>query len=303
MNIHKPLISVIIPTYNRAHYIERALQSVLNQSYTNWEAIVIDNNSNDNTDEIINNFHDYRINLLKIRNNGVIAASRNLGIRAAKGEWLAFLDSDDWWVSGKLEACISSNIDEVDIFYHHLKVVRQKPKIIGFNTIKSRQLKKPIIIDILVGGNPICNSSVVVRKEILDQIRGINEDKQIIGCEDYHTWIRIAQITNKFHCIKKPLGYVYRHDNAIMSQRDLSKPYKYVTSKFNYLLDDKEIDRVNSYINYTKASSELKKGNANVAIKNYLYSLRHGNIIMRLQCIYQILLIQIKSFMNLLIRR
>ena len=92
-----PLVSVIIPTYNQAHYLVRALQSVLDQTYINWEAIVIDNYSTDNTDEVMADFADPSVTYLKIHNNGVIAASRNEGIRAAKGEWVAFLDSDDWW--------------------------------------------------------------------------------------------------------------------------------------------------------------------------------------------------------------
>ena len=90
-----PLVSVVIPTYNHARYLARALQSVLDQTYTNWEAIVIDNHSTDNTDEVMASFADSRITLLKIHNNGVIAASRNIGIRAANSEWITFLDSDD----------------------------------------------------------------------------------------------------------------------------------------------------------------------------------------------------------------
>ncbi len=91
------LVSVVIPTYNHARFLGRALQSVMDQTYKNWEVIIIDNHSQDNTDEIVEAFKDPRITLLKIHNNGVIAASRNMGIRAAKGEWIAFLDSDDHW--------------------------------------------------------------------------------------------------------------------------------------------------------------------------------------------------------------
>ena len=79
-----PLVSVVIPTFNHASYLARALQSVLDQTYTNWEAIVIDNHSTDKTDEVMASFADPRIIYLKIHNNGVIAESRNVGIRAAK---------------------------------------------------------------------------------------------------------------------------------------------------------------------------------------------------------------------------
>ena len=85
-----PLVSIVIPTYNHARYLGRALQSVLDQTYINWEAIIIDNHSTDNTDQLVASFSDSRIIYLKIHNNGVIASSRNAGIREAKGEWIAF---------------------------------------------------------------------------------------------------------------------------------------------------------------------------------------------------------------------
>ena len=113
-----PLVSVVIPTFNQASYLGRALQSVLDQTYTNWEAIVIDNHSTDNTDELMTSFADPRIIYLKIHYNGVIAASRNLGIRAAKCEWIAFLDSDDWWRLDKLQVVFDCINDKVDLVYH-----------------------------------------------------------------------------------------------------------------------------------------------------------------------------------------
>ena len=75
------LVSVIIPTYNRAYSLERTIKSVIDQSYQNWEIIVVDNNSTDNTDELIASLNDTRIQLLKINNGGIIAASRNIGIK------------------------------------------------------------------------------------------------------------------------------------------------------------------------------------------------------------------------------
>ena len=103
-----PLVSVVIPTYNHAHFLGRALQSVIDQTYTNWEVIVIDNHSTDNTDGVVISFSEPRIRLIKINNDGVIAASRNLGIRDAKGDWIAFLDSDDCWYSQKLKVIMAT---------------------------------------------------------------------------------------------------------------------------------------------------------------------------------------------------
>lgn len=89
------LVSIVIPTYNRAQDLERALKSLLAQTFCDWEALIVDNYSKDNTDELIKSFNDPRMKLFKIHNQGVIAASRNVGIKNAKGGYVAFLDSDD----------------------------------------------------------------------------------------------------------------------------------------------------------------------------------------------------------------
>ena len=109
-----PRISIVIPTYNRARDLERALKSLKAQTFINWEVLIIDNESVDNTDEVVSGFSDPRMKLFKIDNDGVIAASRNLGIREASGEYIAFLDSDDWWKPKKLEEsvkCLEKSAD------------------------------------------------------------------------------------------------------------------------------------------------------------------------------------------------
>ena len=124
-----PIVSVVIPTYNRELFLSRALISVVDQSFTRWEAIVVDNHSQDNTDEVIQNFKDSRIKLFKIHNRGVIAASRNLGVRAACGEWIAFLDSDDWWSPIKLERSLQFLNSGADIVYHDLFIVKNEKQL------------------------------------------------------------------------------------------------------------------------------------------------------------------------------
>ena len=94
--------------------------SVLNQTYLNWEVLVIDNYSTDNTDALISEINDIRIKLFKIRNEGVVAVSRNLGIRNSSGEYIAFLDSDDLWLPKKLEISIKFLKQGADIVYHDL---------------------------------------------------------------------------------------------------------------------------------------------------------------------------------------
>lgn len=98
------LVSIIMPSYNTAKYISASIRSVLNQTYTNWELLIVDDHSTDNTDEVIQPFlTDSRIKYLKNKKNSGAAVSRNRALKEAKGEWIAFLDSDDLWMPQKLQ--------------------------------------------------------------------------------------------------------------------------------------------------------------------------------------------------------
>lgn len=203
------LVSVVIPTYNHACYLARALQSVLDQTYANWEIIVIDNHSTDNTDEVMAGFADPRITYLKIHNNGVIAASRNAGIRAAKGEWIAFLDSDDWWAPSKLELCFSALKAGADVVYHDLSIARSLDQTIFKERIVSSEPRHPMFQALLCTGLSIPNSSVVVRRDLLIQAGSVSEKRELITLEDADTWIRLSRLTEKFIRIPKCLGYYW----------------------------------------------------------------------------------------------
>ena len=125
--ISNPLVSIVMPTYNRGFCIERAITSVINQTVSDWELIVVDNNSSDNTDEVINNLLDDRISIVKINNNGIVAKSRNLGIKMANGCFVAFLDSDDWWAEKKLEMALARLELGSDLVYHDLYKISKLP--------------------------------------------------------------------------------------------------------------------------------------------------------------------------------
>jgi glycosyltransferase involved in cell wall biosynthesis len=125
----QPLFSIIIPSYNRGHILPQAITSVLNQTYSNWELIIVDDGSTDNTSIVMNNFIDIRINYLKKENGGVCSA-RNYGVNFSKGEYLVFLDSDDFvskdWLQHFYEKIvIDSNLDP-DIICSGLERVNLK---------------------------------------------------------------------------------------------------------------------------------------------------------------------------------
>ena len=112
------LVSIIMPSYNTAKFIEETIDSVLSQTYTNWELIIVDDCSTDNTDEVVARYTDPRIIYIKNEKNSGAAVSRNRALREAKGRWIAFLDSDDLWMPEKLEKQIRF-MEENRYFYSY----------------------------------------------------------------------------------------------------------------------------------------------------------------------------------------
>ena len=205
--MNKPYISVIIPTYNRAIELKRALHSLNNQVYKSFEVLVCDDGSTDNTNDVVDTFTKYlNIKYYKTENSGKPAIPRNLGIANAKGKYIAFLDSDDWWHENKLQLafdCLENDADLVYSDYYRVKSVKEK------RIVKVRVLMEKITIDLLKNGNAICNSSVVVRKSILDKVGFFNEGQEYIAWEDFDLWLRISKITNRFVHINQPLVYYW----------------------------------------------------------------------------------------------
>lgn len=199
-----PLVSIIIPTYNHAHFLKKCLSSVVDQTFSNWEAVVIDNHSKDNTCDVVASFNDKRIRLIQFSNSGVIAASRNKGVESAKGDYIAFLDSDDFWYNDKLKVSFEY-LNNADIVFHTLDVYTKTGKSY-FRKARARRLKMPVFVDLMTNGNPLGNSSVVVRKKLIDDVGGFDENESLVAMEDCDMWLRIAKITEKFVGIPNALG-------------------------------------------------------------------------------------------------
>lgn len=128
----KPIVSVILPTYNRAHLVGRAINSVLNQTYQDFEIIVVDDGSTDDTKEVINSFTDTRIRYIKHQQNKGGSAARNTGIKLANGKYIAFQDSDDEWLPQKLEIQVeafSTASSEVGVVYTDMLRIEKDGKI------------------------------------------------------------------------------------------------------------------------------------------------------------------------------
>ena len=292
-----PLVSIVIPTYNHAKFISKALKSVIDQTYKNWEAIIIDNESVDETYKLINNFNDSRIKYFKISNDGVIAKSRNLGIKEAKGDWVAFLDSDDWWTKDKLEVCFSKIAKDVDFIYHAHEYVNKSKYFFKKKIIKGRQLKKPILNDLLIGtitkGSQISNSSVIVRKDILIKIGGLNENKILVGSDDYDTWLRIAQITDQFLYINKKLSFYLVH-NANTSSKDMSIPQRLAVRDFMHLFNNQQKLNLEIKLRYISGSYNYLNNNNEKAKKDFIFVIRNGAIHLKFRSLLKLILMVFK---------
>lgn len=294
-----PTVSIVIPTYNHSKFISKALDSVINQTYKNWEAIIIDNNSTDNTDKVINRYIDPRIKHLKIDNDGVIAKSRNLGINEAKAEWIAFLDSDDWWTKDKLEVCLSKIDKNIDFIYHAHEYVEKSKFFFKKKIIKGRELKKPILKDLLIGsitkGTQISNSSVIVRKNILFKIGGLNENKILVGADDYDTWLRIAQITDQFLYVNKKLSYYLFHNNNTQKKRDMSIPQKLAVKDFLHLFNKQQKLNLEIKLKYISGRYNYLNNNYEKAKNDFMFVIRNGVINLKLRSLLMIILLIIKT--------
>jgi teichuronic acid biosynthesis glycosyltransferase TuaG len=208
----RDLVSVIIPTYNHSEFVKKALQSVIDQTYTNWEAIVIDNHSDDNTDSVINSFADPRIKLLKIHNNGVIAASRNVGIQHAGGVWVAFLDSDDWWYPKKLDRCIQELERGYDLICHGEVWLNIRDDVRNARNIFYGPESRAIFQSLLFNGNCISTSAVVVRRHHLEMVSGFDESPNMVTAEDYHLWLKLSRAGAHIGFLNELLGEYLIHD-------------------------------------------------------------------------------------------
>ena len=289
------MFSIVIPTYNRSNDLSKAIKSILSQTYTNFEIIIIDDGSTDETASVIKSFGDPRIIYKYIENYGGPARPRNIGITLAKGEWVCFLDDDDWWASEKLEVCARYLNDQVDLLYHDLEIIYVKPSRFKRKITKSWQVKSPVVFDLLLKGNAISNSSVIVRKGLLIKINGFNESREIISAEDYNAWIKIAQYSDNFLYLDQKLGY-YLDQSFSISKRDMSIPTRYAINQFLPLLNSRQLKIVEANLLYLKALHHFQINNYSSAQQHFLLALQKIHLTMLPKALLMLVLATLLSF-------
>lgn len=188
MKKDEPFISIVVPTYNRAELIPDTLRSLLEQNYKNYEILIIDDGSTDNTVEVVNAIDDPRIQFIK-KNNAERAAARNFGAALAKGEYVNFFDSDDLALPNHLSeaADLISRFNQPKWFHLAYSWAEPGGKVFrDVNTFTGQTLNH-----LMPKGNPLSCNGVFIRKDITIKHQ-FNEDRELSASEDYELWLRLA---------------------------------------------------------------------------------------------------------------
>ena len=182
------MVSVIIPTFNRSHDLGRAIQSVVDQTFFDWELIVVDDGSSDDTPSVVRQFSDERIRFVQQQRAGVSSA-RNRGIGLTERPWVAFLDSDDYWQPTKLKRQLDSLAHRPDfgVCYTNEIWIRRGRRV---NQRKKHRKRGGWIYEHCLPLCIISPSSVLLRRRLLERDGGFDESFPV--CEDYELWLRLT---------------------------------------------------------------------------------------------------------------
>lgn len=226
-------ISVIIPLYNKEHYIEKTLQSVLSQTYQNWEAIIIDDGSTDNSSSIVRATKDPRVNFFQQENHGV-SYTRNRGINLSTGDFIAFLDADDEWMEDYLEKMI-----ELAIAYPSYFVFCSAQKGRPIHTLPKGV---SIINDHCLYDYVYFTGCMFVKKEVFNKVGGFREGIQL--GEDRDMWLRMGCFFPTIYLNEEHVNHPYNTENNLSRTVNItdsfpywewySYPYPYRKSLYKY---------------------------------------------------------------------
>ncbi len=235
------LVSVVIPTFNRASRIIKTIESVLSQTYDNLEIIIIDDNSKDNTYEVIQPYLSEDIRYYKNEINVGGAKSRNIGVKHCRGDLVAFLDSDDEWLPEKIELQVNkfntnNNIDMVYTNYYLVNENNNKKLIFK----ESEELDNELL-SILCKNFIGTTSTICIKKDVFNKIEGF--DEQLPSCQDWDLYMRVLSNGYNIARVDTPCLNYYYHNNSITGNvNNVIKGHEIVLGKIKKLIESKNID-------------------------------------------------------------
>jgi glycosyltransferase involved in cell wall biosynthesis len=209
------MVTVVIPTYNRANLIARSIKSVLSQTYQDFELVVVDDSSTDNTKEVVTSFNDERVRYIRHEQNRGEAAARNTGIKVARGEYIACQDSDDEWLPEKLAKQVQAFENcppDIGVVYTGFwKIENNEKTYIPFSWVNQ---KEGDIHRELLKGNFIGSPATLIKKECFKKVGMF--DEKLFHLVDWELWLRISKYYH-FEYIDKPLVIAHYHSDNVSS--------------------------------------------------------------------------------------
>jgi glycosyltransferase involved in cell wall biosynthesis len=206
----EPFFSVVVPTYNRTDILSRSVDSVLSQTYQDFELIIVDNGSTDATQQwLSDNYQDGRLIYHYQEGSGSPASPRNTGMSLAKGQWICLLDSDDRWDKNKLQCvldAIQTNTNS-DVICHNENIYYELTDSID-KVLKYGPASKNMYKEMLIFGNRLSTSATSMRIEFLrDNNLQFNESSEFATVEDYDLWLNLAKCNANFIFLSESLGF------------------------------------------------------------------------------------------------
>lgn len=232
--MHDELVSIIMPAYNVGRYMTESINSVLAQTHVNWELIIVDDGSTDDTAAVVQVFvsKDSRIKYFW-QKNGKQGRARNLGIRFATGDLIALLDADDVWVSNKLEVqmdAIKRTGD--DVIFGNAYCIKNDHYTSEQTGGGTGDYRDRAALQFLLEPGVLVVSSVLIRKSAVKEVGGFTIDERIQYCEDWHFWLKLALAGKSFHSEPQILCYYRIHP------RSVAQTEKDANTKFYFALLD-----------------------------------------------------------------
>lgn len=257
------VFSIVIPTYNRGYLLTSLLESLKEQTFKDFEVVICDDGSTDNTEEIVEQFAvNLDIKYIKLMNHGGPAGPRNEGIKKASGKYVAFLDSDDRWYSTKLEKVYNVLNHGYDWVYHSLDILTAGSIQGSFNARNYNKLcpQKSLLIDF----NPIATSSIVIKKSLMLQVGYFKTDERYHFVEDFDYWLRLVKVNTNSFAITESLG-IY-NDHEVNNSKSLLQIDKLgsLYDQFNKTLMSKKVEISKKYAQFSLA---YNSGNKQICYK------------------------------------
>jgi len=270
-----PVVSIIVPAFNRLEYLRRTLASVFQQTFRDWELLIADDGSDIDTRAYLQTLEDPpRVRVLWLPHSGRPSVARNAALRAAQGEYVAFLDSDDLWTPTKLQIQVDSLRRHIDCRWGYTRFVLVDESGKPTEWQRTRSWPTPVgwILDRLARSETvIAVPSVIVSRELLEQVGGF--DESLVMCEDFDLWLRLAA-RSQVDAIDEPCTLVTRHaqhsGNELTSFEDCERVFEKLrktrgTEHLHAILREKSAE-----VAIGVARSHLASGNRTRALSTLL---------------------------------